>query len=176
MSLTVIILKNIKWHQEEIRRINNNYITEILKLHEANKTYEKCLNSLPFGNPLKKYKVCSRYGHRIDPFTKESSFHYGIDLSCTKKDTVFSSGSGFVTKTGLKKGYGKCVIINHPLDYQSLYGHLSKILVKRGQYVRKNYPIGIAGKTGRSTAVHLHYEIRQKSSKIDPEPFLLYNK
>tara|TARA_R110002051_G_C8736089_1_gene498448 strand:+ start:1359 stop:1877 length:519 start_codon:yes stop_codon:yes gene_type:complete len=127
---------------------------------------------IPFGSPLDSLTISSDFGIRIHPISKRKKFHEGLDLKGCYRDTVFSTAAGVIIEARRKGGYGKCVIINHNNGYQTVYAHLSKILVKKGQHVTDTTPIGKVGNTGYSTGCHLHYEIIKEGEKINPEDFI----
>jgi murein DD-endopeptidase MepM/ murein hydrolase activator NlpD len=81
---------------------------------------------------------------------------------------VRAAGGATVAQTGEDADYGKFVLLQHPDDYQTLYGHLSRVLVTRGRTVRAGEVIGLSGNSGRSTAPHLHFEIRKAGRSVDP--------
>jgi len=123
--------------------------------------------------PLNKLNVTSSYGFRTDPFSKETiGFHHGIDLSGTSDDYVFSSNYGKVVFAGKNGGYGLMVIISHAKGISSVYGHLSKISVEKGMFVKRGEAIGKVGSTGKSTGPHLHFEIRKDNRSLDPAFFI----
>jgi len=82
---------------------------------------------------------------------------------------------GKVIFAGIKGGYGNCIIIKHANGFETLYGHLSKIKVKKGHQVEIGEHIGNIGSTGRSTGPHLHYEVHQNGKRINPQSFLTLN-
>ena len=127
---------------------------------------------VPFGSPLKKTEISSGFGVRRDPFTRRWRKHDGVDLKGTYKDTVYSTGAGFVGKASYFGGYGRCVIINHGKGYKTMYADLSRIYVVKGEYVNDHHIIGRVGSTGHSTGAHLHYEIFKNEKSIDPEKFI----
>lgn len=86
--------------------------------------------------------------------------------------SIYAAESGVVIHSGWIRGFGQAVIIKHKYDWSTLYGHLSKVNVKKGQYVRQGYYIGGMGRTGRATGVHLHFEIRKGADPLDPILFL----
>jgi murein DD-endopeptidase MepM/ murein hydrolase activator NlpD len=126
----------------------------------------KALGTL-FNYPVKG-RLTSKVGFRVDPFTRRRAYHTGIDLANRIGTPVTASQSGKVSYVGYKGNYGKTVIISHQQGYTTLYGHLDKILVKRGQVVRQGEKIGTIGNTGRSTGPHLHFEIHQYRKILDP--------
>lgn len=106
-------------------------------------------------------RITSGFGVRKDPFTEKHKFHKGIDIACGIGTKVVASAEGTVVFSGTKKGYGKTVIVEHRNGYRTLYGHLSKLLVKNGDKVKQAQKIALSGMTGRSTGPHLHFEVRR---------------
>lgn len=102
--------------------------------------------------------------HRIQP-------HNGVDLPCTRGTLVYASGDAVVDKAypqGYNGGFGRQVILDHGFGYKTRYAHLDKVLVARGDTVRRGQVIGHAGNTGRSTSTHLHYEVLYKNRPVNP--------
>lgn len=150
----------------------------VLYADSMNKNIEKLLkvmSDIPIGVPLYG-RITSRFGYRRDPFNGRRAFHTGIDLKARYKQPVFATANGYVEYAGWARGYGKLVIIRHKYGFKTYYGHLAKIRVKRGQWVKAGTVIGYAGSTGRSTGVHLHYEIRKYGKLINPLRFLYLNR
>jgi murein DD-endopeptidase MepM/ murein hydrolase activator NlpD len=127
---------------------------------------------LPLGAPVKNVTVTSRYGTRKDPFTGAPKFHRGIDFSGKIGTELMAVAPGRVVSAGERVGYGTTVEIDHGLGFTTLYAHLSKITVSRGDWVRPGTIVGLGGSSGRSTGPHLHYEIRYKGNPFDPEKFV----
>lgn len=94
--------------------------------------------------------------------------HPGVDLAVPIGSDVLAAGGGLVREAGQDSAYGKYVLIQHPDGYQSMYGHLSRLLVARNDAVRAGQVIALSGNTGHSTAPHLHFEIRRGGKSIDP--------
>ena len=130
------------------------------------------LKRIPITAPVKSYYVSSPYGRRKDPFTNKWSFHSGIDLGGTKGQTVLAPAPGKVSSVSKTGPYGKMVEIDHGFNIRTRYGHLKKILVKRGEMVEFRDKIGKVGNTGRSTGSHLHYEVWYGNKVLDPGKFL----
>lgn len=112
--------------------------------------------------------ITSEFGNRIHPITGEEKFHAGIDIGASEGTPVGAAGAGEVTTAGWYGGYGNAVIIDHGNGLESLYGHLSAIMVSVGDLVSQMQTIGLVGSTGNSTGPHLHFELRQDGSPIDP--------
>jgi len=115
-----------------------------------------------------KGRLTSKMGFRIDPFTGRVAYHPGIDIANKQGTAVYASQFGRVIFAGYKGNYGKTVVIVHPRGYSTLYAHLSRIIVKKGQAVKQGKKIGLMGSTGRSTGSHLHFEVHQKNKLTDP--------
>ena len=112
------------------------------------------------------------YGWRRNPFNRRSrEFHPGLDIRA-RYQWVKASKYGKITYTGWLGGYGKAIIIAHPGGWKTLYGHLSRIIVRRGQYVKQGQSIAKSGNTGRSTGAHLHFEILKKGRHKNPYRYL----
>ncbi|ACO04524.1 MAG TPA: hypothetical protein DEP48_07230 [Persephonella sp.] len=135
----------------------------------------KVMAEIPVGVPLYG-RLTSRFGYRKDPFNGKLAFHAGIDLRAQPRQPVFATANGIVKFAGWSGGYGKLVIIKHKYGYETYYGHLFKIRVKKGQRVKAGTVIGYAGSTGRSTGVHLHYEIRRYGRLLNPLKYLYLNR
>jgi murein DD-endopeptidase MepM/ murein hydrolase activator NlpD len=100
--------------------------------------------------------------------TPNEELHPGIDLAVPEGSSVRAAGGGVVEAAGNDTSYGLFVLLRHPAGYESMYGHLSRVLVSRGDDVRAGQVIALSGNTGRSTAPHLHFEIRHNGRSIDP--------
>src|SRR5918999_1959392 len=94
--------------------------------------------------------------------------HPGVDIAVSIGNLVRSAGGATVRQAGEDPEYGRFVLLEHPEEYQTMYGHLSRILVTLGDTVVAGQVIGLSGNSGRSTAPHLHFEIRQRGSSLDP--------
>lgn len=113
-------------------------------------------------------RTASGYGRRMDPVYRVAAFHEGMDFTAPQGTDVYATGEGKVVLAGWKQGYGNCIIINHGYNYQTLYAHLSKIRVNKGQKVVRGEVIGDVGSTGKSTGPHLHYEVHFRGKHQNP--------
>ena len=123
-------------------------------------------NNLKFDFPVDGI-ITSRYGPRLDPYTKTIKFHKGIDIAAPVGTPVKSVMDGKVIFTGWIRGYGEIVIIKNG-NLITKYAHNSKILVKKGDFVKKGEIIAEVGKTGRATGPHLHFEVVLNGRNVDP--------
>ncbi|MDX2095379.1 MAG: M23 family metallopeptidase [Alphaproteobacteria bacterium] len=137
-------------------------------------TLHDVVTSLPLDLPLAKddYRQSSGFGRRVDPFRGVLGFHAGVDLAAPHGARVVASNDGRIGFAGWKTAYGNMIDVKHEYGFTTRYGHLSKILVRPGQVVKKGQVIGIQGSTGRSTGDHLHYEVRYNDRAINPGNFL----
>ena len=115
---------------------------------------------------IKDFTMSSGYGVRRDPIYGSSKFHTGLDFAAKTGTPVFATADGKVTEAGRQSGYGNCIDISHGYNYLTRYAHLSEILVKPGQEVKRGEMIGKVGSTGKSTGSHLHYEVRFKDGSV----------
>ncbi len=113
--------------------------------------------------------ITSAYGMRYDPITRVRSKHTGVDIGARQGSNIVASNSGTVVTSGWSsKGYGNYVVINHGGGMSTLYAHMSKRLVSKGQTVSKGDVIGLVGSTGYSTGPHLHFEILKNGEDTNP--------
>ncbi len=133
---------------------------------DANVPNSKVIDVRHYVMPIKGNYVTSHYGYR----PQFGRTHKGIDLRSAIGDTVYSAFSGRVRLTRFERGgYGFYVIVRHENGLETVYGHLSRFLVKPDQYVKAGQPIALSGNTGRSTGPHLHFETRFMGYAINPE-------
>lgn len=117
-------------------------------------------------------RIVSRYGYRTYPWR---GFHTGVDISGRYGAPVRVTASGVVKSVGWKTGYGKTVVVDHGYGNSTLYAHLSKYAVKRGDKVAKGQVICYIGNTGYTTGAHLHYEVKKAGKAVNPVSYLNLN-
>jgi murein DD-endopeptidase MepM/ murein hydrolase activator NlpD len=118
-------------------------------------------------------RLMSGFAQRTDPFSGEGAFHTGVDISAPTGTPVRSTADGIVIQAEpVTGGYGRLVRIDHGGDVQTYYAHLSRIVVRVGQEVRRGDIVGMVGSTGRVTAPHLHYEVRLGGGPVNPYRYL----
>lgn len=143
------------------------------EIAELAKNKSEMLASIPAIIPIQtkdlKKQITSGFGWRIHPIYKTQEFHPGMDFPSNQGTPVYTTGSGKIEYASIdNSGYGLHVIINHGFSYQTLYAHLSKIVVRQGEKVTRGQLIGYVGSTGLSTAPHLHYEVIKNNEKVNP--------
>ena len=157
-------------------KIQSESLDEIVDLA---KEKEKLLASIPAIQPVRNEdlkRMASGFGWRSDPFTKARKMHKGMDFSAPRGTPIFASGDGKVVRADSRSsGYGNHIRIEHGFGYMTLYAHLYKYNVTKGQKVKRGDIIGFVGSTGRSQAPHLHYEVRKDGKAINPINFYYGN-
>ncbi|OHD65328.1 MAG: hypothetical protein A2176_15450 [Spirochaetes bacterium RBG_13_51_14] len=117
-------------------------------------------------------RITSGFGNRLDPLTRDSRFHCGIDISANVGTPVRTAGGGRIIYSGWKAGYGKCVIVRHEGGYITVYAHNSRNVVSVDDTVKRGELIAYSGMTGAVTGAHLHFEIRKYVNPLNPMRFL----
>ena len=124
------------------------------------------------GRPLARGWMSSRFGRRSDPFTGRVAWHKGVDFAGKEGTPIIATGSGVVTFSGVKSGYGKMVELNHGNGITTRYGHALELLVEPGEIVRTGDVIAKVGNSGRSTGPHVHYEVLKNGAQVNPQPYI----
>ncbi|TNE34794.1 MAG: hypothetical protein EP348_10265 [Alphaproteobacteria bacterium] len=133
---------------------------------------QSLLKHIPLARPVDVGYVTSTYGKRRDPITKRTAYHPGVDISGPMNSPILATAPGVVKFAGRNGAYGNMVAIDHGQGLVTRYGHLKKILVKKGQKVAFRDKIAIMGSTGRSTGRHVHYEVLFEGERQDPLNFI----
>jgi murein DD-endopeptidase MepM/ murein hydrolase activator NlpD len=184
-------------YYEELARMTNNQLSADLSLkvdilekeiYVQSKSYDDIIamaknqeirmENIPAIQPVLNKdltRVASGYGMRIDPVYHVRKFHQGMDFTAPTGTEVFATGNAKVKFSGWKQGYGNTIILDHGFGYETLYAHLYKSLVRKGQKVRRSDIIGLVGNTGKSTGPHLHYEVRLNDRPVDPRNYYFYD-
>jgi murein DD-endopeptidase MepM/ murein hydrolase activator NlpD len=135
------------------------------------KTLASAAERLPIGTPTTGYRTSS-FGVRYDPFTTRPAFHAGVDFAGGSMTPILATGPGVVSFAGVRSGYGNTVEVDHGAGLKTRYAHLHRISVSPGQRVAVGHRLGGMGTTGRSTGVHLHYEVWVNGRVQNPDRFL----
>lgn len=189
-SLRVADTQDVEWFVDEssfsecfdLHEVHNNFEEIDLSLLNCEESEEEFLKLLqkergkfifqPSPWPTHGW-ITSCFGYRISPFTGKRAFHKGIDIGSYHGTPVFASNRGVVVFSGYRGEYGNAVILQHGFGFSSLYGHNSINIVKSGDKVERGQLISYVGNTGRSTAPHLHYEIRKDGRCLNPRKYLM---
>jgi len=164
---------------ENILKKTNNIRKEALKIESTLKFVETVMEeqkvrlaSIPSVWPTRGY-LTSAFGERIHPFTGRESFHNGQDIATQYGNKVIAPANGIVLVSEYQDYYGNLVVIDHGFGFTTRYGHLSSSKVKEGDRVKRFQVIGYVGNTGRSSAPHLHYEVRYFGNSLNPINFII---
>lgn len=130
------------------------------------------LAATPSIRPVKGW-TSSRFGYRVSPFTGRRQFHRGLDIASHSGTPIISPADGVVTFAGRKGLMGNMVTLEHGYGMVTRYGHVKKILKKRGERVKRGETIALVGNTGRSTGPHVHYEVRLNGVAVNPTKYFL---
>lgn len=175
ISIRKIIRINRILNPGEIRPGTDLFIPNAKISHSYSKELLRSSGIPPqFAWPCRKSRISSRFGRRRDPFTGRRAQHNGVDFAPGYGARVVASMDGRVTYAGYMGGYGKLVVIRHSNNFETRYGHLSRISagIRKGKYVNQGRQIGNVGSTGRSTGPHLHFEIRKSGRPQNPSRFV----
>lgn len=147
------------------------------EVYEMARNKQERMASMPAIMPVKKTdcKVVSGFGYRYHPILRYMRMHTGIDLSARTGTPVYATGDGVVEEAGSGaegfSGYGTVCVIDHGFGFKTLYAHLGKVTVRKGQKVRRGEQIGTLGSSGLSQGPHVHYEVIQNNKKVNPVYF-----
>ncbi len=154
--------------EERLTALNASY----LDLQRRIDTAGRRIDYIPAIQPVLNKQLTlltASYGMRFHPFFKTLKSHQGVDYTIPEGSRVFATADGVVANVAARNSTsGQTVTIDHGYGYETLYGHLSRILVRKGQRVRRGDIIALSGDTGLSLAPHLHYEVRQNGMRVDP--------
>ncbi|MDH4449130.1 MAG: M23 family metallopeptidase [Rhodoferax sp.] len=127
---------------------------------------------VPTQMPVLDASLGSTFGWRIDPFTGRSALHTGLDFPATPGTPIYAAAGGMVVTQEFHPQYGNMLEVDHGNNLITRYAHASKILVKKGDLIKRGQKIAEVGNTGRSTGPHLHFEVLVQGVPQDPQKFL----
>lgn len=116
-------------------------------------------------------RIASGFGNRVDPVSKTTRLHGGVDISANTGTAVMATGAGTITKASDGKQWGNLVIIDHGNGFETWYAHLDAISVEEGKTIKLGEVLGSVGNTGRSFGPHLHYEVHVNGKRVDPKEY-----
>jgi len=165
----------IREMHDQVAQIDNVVKTQVLDFTNLIKELEQKRNflaSTPSIRPVRGW-ITSKFGYRKSPFTGQREFHSGLDIANKSGTKIIATANGRISYAARKTYIGNLVIIDHGFGKVTKYGHLKKVLVKRGQKVKRGDVIGLVGNTGRSTGPHVHYEVRINGTPVNPLKYIL---
>src|SRR6185503_1884171 len=122
-------------------------------------------------SPIADRVETSPFGWRRDPFSGAAAYHRGVDLRAAYGEPIGAADAGMVVFAGEQHGYGQTVVVEHDNGIRTRYAHLSSVTATAGDEVKAGETIGRAGRSGRATGTHLHFEVTQNGRPIDPHSF-----
>jgi murein DD-endopeptidase MepM/ murein hydrolase activator NlpD len=167
-----ITSKNVLKKTEEILTKANDIDKDLKFVENAVVQQKARLEATPYTWPTKGY-LTSAFGWRTHPLTGSRQFHQGLDIASQYGNKVMATGSGVVLEAGHWDYLGNLVVIDHGFGFTTRYGHLASIIVKPGDRVKRYQVIGYVGNSGRSSAPHLHYEVRYYDKPLNPMNFII---
>lgn len=168
LAMRIIDAKAESLEGEALRQESN-----VRELRDYFNENEVLLATTPSIRPVQSDFFTSTFGMRNDPYTNHRVLHKGLDLAAEHGSDIMAPADAVVIFVGHRGEYGKTVVLDHGFGMQTHYAHLSNYKVEVGQKVLRGQVIGAVGKTGRTTGVHLHYEVRLNGIPQDPERFIL---
>jgi murein DD-endopeptidase MepM/ murein hydrolase activator NlpD len=150
-----------------------NQRTDVMTVIESRLFEQKIKKMMvPTESPVKDVSLGSIFGWRIDPFTGRSALHSGLDFPAESGTPVFAAAGGVVVAQEFHPQYGNMIEVAHGNDLITRYAHSSRVMVKKGDLIKRGQKIAEVGNTGRSTGAHLHFEVLVQGVPQDPQKFL----
>jgi murein DD-endopeptidase MepM/ murein hydrolase activator NlpD len=166
------LMRQMHDHMEQVEQattVQENSFSTLLKSLESKRNL---LAATPSLRPTVGW-ISSNFGYRVSPFTGRREFHKGLDIATRKGTPIIAPADGVVTFAGKKWLMGNMVTLDHGYGMLTRYGHVSKMLKKKGDRVKRGEVIALVGNTGRSTGPHLHYEVRLNGVPVNPIKYIL---
>ncbi len=166
------LVRQMHDHMEQVEQattVQENSFSTLLKSLESKRNL---LAATPSLRPTVGW-ISSNFGYRVSPFTGRREFHKGLDIATRKGTPIIAPADGVVTFAGKKWLIGNMVTLDHGYGMLTRYGHMFKLLKKKGDRVKRGEVIALVGNTGRSTGPHLHYEVRLNGVPVNPVKYIL---
>jgi len=170
------LMRDMHEQIEQLSRASGSQQDEFASLLRSLEDQQNLLASTPAIRPVSrgvKSWVTSRFGYRKSPFTSRREFHKALDIAARQGTPILATADGVVTFSGKKGLLGQTIVIDHGHGMVTRFGHISKLLKKRGEKVKRWETIALMGNTGRSTGPHVHYEVRLNGMPVNPEKYIL---
>jgi len=135
------------------------------------------MQHVPNGSPIEYKGITSRFGYRTHPTLQRKEFHRGSDMKASMNTPIYATADAVVEWADAHKrsGFGKLIILDHSFGFKTYFGHLNKIVVKSGQFIKRGDLVGYTGNSGMSNGPHLHYEVRFIQRPLNPFWFVKWN-
>lgn len=158
-----LMLQEINVRAESLRQMLND-------MHEQSDRVARKPSIWPTDS--RRRQITSRFGYRMDPFSRRMRHHAGTDVSAPHGERVIVTARGVVMEAGWDNYLGNYVRVDHGYGLETWYGHMSQVSVSSGQPLERGDVIGKVGSTGRSTGPHIHYEVHVNGKRVDPAKYL----
>lgn len=166
------LVRQMHDHIEQVQQASSVQGNSFESLMKSLKSKRNLLAATPSLRPTKGW-FSSTFGYRVSPFTGRKEFHKGLDIANRKGTPIIAPADGLVTYSAKKWLIGNMISIDHGYGMVTRYGHISKLLKKKGNRVKRGEVIALMGNTGRSTGPHLHYEVRLNGVPVNPAKYIL---
>jgi len=150
------------------------FLVKAMRSYSNEELLQRVLN-LDYGDPVPSGQITSLFGARNDPLGADTRFHYGLDIAGEEGTVISAFADGTVTALGNSTELGKYVTVAHDGGYSTLYAHCAKITASDGQQVKRGDPIAEMGDTGRATGFHLHFELHQDNTYLNPIYYVTFS-
>jgi murein DD-endopeptidase MepM/ murein hydrolase activator NlpD len=168
------VADDLNEQMKKIDKLEREVKLELQSFGDLKKTWEAKTDSIkhmPAMHPVLAGRITSDFGMRLHPIFKRYRKHPGIDFAAKLGTPIYAAADGVVKLAKYNGGYGNCVFVDHLYGFESRYSHMQKILVRRGQKVKRGDKIGLVGKTGVATAPHLHFEVHYNGKEVNPRHY-----
>jgi len=172
LSKAVQLARSTEMEVDALLRLANFEKEKYNDVYDILAEKKSILDHTPSIIPTRGYRTRG-FGMKTDPFTGYKRFHGGIDIGNKTGTPIYATADGVVKSVTNGRDLGLVITVNHGYGYQTLYGHLSKIEVNKGQKVRRGDLIALMGSTGYSTGPHLHYEVIKNGKRVNPLEYIL---
>ncbi len=166
------LMREMHDHMGQVEQASSVQEDSFVTLLKSLESKRNLLASTPSLSPTKGW-ISSDFGYRVSPFTGRREFHRGLDIAAREGTPIIAPANGVVTYSGKKGLMGNMVSIDHGYGMLTRYGHLKKLLKKKGDRVKRGDVVALMGNTGRSTGPHVHYEVRLNGVPVNPMKYIL---
>jgi murein DD-endopeptidase MepM/ murein hydrolase activator NlpD len=166
------LIRNMHMEIKEIDHASFDQKNNFASIFSQLEVKRNLLAATPSIRPVKGW-ITSRFGRRQSPFTGRREFHRGLDIATRAGTPIIAPADGIVTYSGRKGLMGNMITIEHGFGMVTRYGHIKKLLKKKGERIQRGDTIALVGNTGRSTGPHLHYEVRLNGVAVNPSTYFL---
>jgi len=167
------LMRRMHKQVKDLSAISEEAARSFEALHKQCEKQRNLLAATPSIRPIEKVGwTSSGFGYRKSPFTGRRTFHNGLDISAKKGQPIIATADGIVKFSGKKRLMGKTVIIDHGHGMLTIYGHADKLMVKKGDRLKRGDSIATVGSTGRTTGPHVHYSIKINGLYVNPAKYI----